>query len=211
MDKSSDHERTTRKIEERRAKGADWRRQVPLGALAEWTPPQSRRDPIEVLIEQGEHRIPELLPERYKRMKADAFAFLRGAAAIMAADLAAGPSTGLRVQACGDCHLANFGAYATPEGTAVFDVNDFDETLPAPFEWDVKRLATSFALAGRAASQPDKTCRTVARTVALAYRLHLVELLRLPPLEAWRSVIRIGDVLAHIEDPKLRNREERRL
>ena len=105
--------------------------------------------PIEILIEQGKSRIAELLPIRYARMKADPFAFLRGAAAIMAGDLASGPATGLRLQTGGDCHLANFGAYATPEGTPVFDMNDFDETLPAPFEWDVKRLAASLAVAGQ--------------------------------------------------------------
>ena len=125
----------------------------------EWQPPANRRDPVEILIEQGKNRIEELLPVRYARMKADPFAFLRGAAAIMAADLASLPATGLRVQSCGDCHLANFGAYASPEGTPVFDINDFDETLPAPFEWDVKRLATSLAVAGRVAHMPEHDCR----------------------------------------------------
>jgi uncharacterized protein (DUF2252 family) len=210
MDKSSDHERTTRKLEEQRAKGADWRRQVPLGALAEWTPPQSRRDPVEVLIEQGKHHIPELLPERYKRMKPDAFAFLRGAAAIMAADLAAGPSTGLRVQACGDCHLANFGAYATPEGTAVFDVNDFDETLPAPFEWDVKRLAASLAVAGRVAKASERECRFLARTAAKSYRRHLGELALLSPLAAWSSRIDLAGAIADIDSNKIRHKIEKR-
>src|ERR1700732_3117042 len=108
MPRSLDPGHVSPRLEERRAKGAEWRRQVPLGALAEWIPPQSRRDPIEVLIEQGQDRIPELLPERYKRMRPDAFAFLRGAAAIMAADLAAGPCTGLRVQACGGLPSAHF-------------------------------------------------------------------------------------------------------
>src|SRR5262249_10919764 len=109
------------------------------------------------------------------------FAFLRGAAAIMAADLASGPTTGLRVQACGDCHLANFGAYATPEGTAIFDVNDFDETLPAPFEWDVKRLAASLAVAGRVAGVSDREARQLARTAAKNYRRHLEQLALLSP------------------------------
>src|SRR5215469_2913063 len=130
MKRPSDHGNTAESLDERRAKGAEWRRQVPLGAHAEWKAPLDRADPVETLIEQGKTRIAELLPIRYARMKADPFAFLRGAAAIMAADLASGPTTGLRVQTCGDCHLANFGAYATPEGTPVFDVNDFDETLP---------------------------------------------------------------------------------
>src|ERR1700730_6716536 len=210
MDRSSDHGRRMPKIEERRAKGAEWRHQVPLGALAEWTPPQSRRDPVEVLVEQGKQRIPELLPVRYARMKVDAFAFLRGAAAIMAADLAAGPSTGLRVQACGDCHLANFGAYASPEGTPVFDVNDFDETIPAPFEWDVKRLAASLAVAGRVAKASDRECRLLARTAAKSYRRHLGRLALLPPLAAWSAHIDLAGAIADIDSNRIRERIERR-
>src|SRR5215472_7638915 len=133
MDRPPDHGHVMEALDDRRRKGAEWRRQVPLGAHAEWKAPADRTDPVEILIGQGSTRIAELLPIRYARMKTDPFAFLRGAAAIMAADLAHGPTTGIRVQACGDCHLANFGAYATPEGNPVFDVNDFDETLPAPF------------------------------------------------------------------------------
>jgi hypothetical protein len=156
IDDTSPHRRQSRaaKLSERRALGAEWRDRVPIAAHAEWQPLANRPDPVEILIEQGSSRIPELLPVRYARMKTDPFAFLRGAAAIMAGDLASAPATGLRLQSCGDCHLANFGAYATPEGTPVFDVNDFDETLPAPFEWDVKRLAASLAVAGRVARMP---------------------------------------------------------
>src|SRR5260370_22870848 len=144
-----------RRIDDRRAIGVEWRQKVPRGAHGEWTPPGNRPDPVDILIAQGRERIPELLPVLYARMKTDPFAFLRGAAAVMAADLAANPTTGLRVQSCGDCHLANFGSYATPEGTPVFDVNDFDETLPTPFEWDVKRLTVSLVVAGLVASRPD--------------------------------------------------------
>src|SRR6202023_2621710 len=121
MDRSSDHRRSLSRLDERRARGAEWRRRVPLSAQADGQPPASRRDPVEVLIEQGKNRIAELLPLRYARMKCDPFAFLRGAAAIMAADLGAGPSSGLRRQALGCWSLANFGAYASPEGTPVFD------------------------------------------------------------------------------------------
>src|SRR5437867_2574004 len=198
MDRSSDRKRASPKIDERRAKGAEWRCLVPLSAQAEWNPAQRRRDPVEVLIEQGKSRIAELLPLRYKRMTPDAFAFLRGAAAIMAADLAAGPLTGLRVQACGDCHLANFGAYATPEGTAVFDVNDFDETIPAAFEWDVKRLAASLAVAGRVAKAPDRECRLLARAAVKSYRRHLGRLALLPPLAAWSSKVDLAGAIADI-------------
>jgi uncharacterized protein (DUF2252 family) len=197
-------------IEERQAKGAEWRRRVPLRALAEWNPPANRADPAQVLIDQGKDRIAELLPERYKRMRCDPFAFLRGAAAIMAADLASGPSTGLRVHACGDCHLANFGAYAAPEGTPVFDVNDFDETLPAPFEWDVKRLAASLAVAGQVARMPGRECRRLARTATEDYRRHLAHLARLSPLEAWSSRIDLAAALAAVEPAKIRRKIAKR-
>jgi len=172
--------------------------------------PANRADPIEVLIEQGKNRIAELLPLRYARMKTDPFAFLRGAAAIMAADLASGPSTGLRVEVCGDCHLANFGAYATPEGTPVFDVNDFDETLPAPFEWDVKRLAASLAVAGRVAKMPGRECRQLARTAAKGYRRHLGELALLSPLAAWSSRIDLAGAIADVGSNKMRHKIEQR-
>ena len=148
---------------QRRAVGNGWRRQMPRSTQGAWQPAADRRDPVDILIEQGESRIQDLLPVRYARMKADPFAFLRGAAAVMAADLGAMPATGLRVQSCGDCHLANFGSYATPEGTPVFDINDFDETLPAPFEWDVKRLATSLVVSGRVGGSSEKACRRLAR------------------------------------------------
>jgi hypothetical protein len=198
------------RLDERRAEGAEWRRQVPLSAQAEWKAPADRADPVGILIGQGRTLIAELLPIRYARMKTDPFAFLRGAAAIMAADLASGPTTGLRVQACGDCHLANFGAYASPEGTPVFDVNDFDETLPAPFEWDVKRLAASLAVAGRVAGAPDREARLLARIATKNYRHHLGQLALLSPLEAWSSRIDLVDATADADSPKIRRNIERR-
>jgi uncharacterized protein (DUF2252 family) len=210
MNKSSDHGHVAPKIGERRAKGAEWRRQVPFSAQAEWKAPANRADPVEILITQGKNRIAELLPVRYARMKADPFAFLRGAAAIMAADLAAGSSTGLRVQACGDCHLANFGGYASPEGTPVFDVNDFDETLPAPFEWDVKRLAASLAVAGRVAKMPGRECRQLARIAAKGYRRHLGELALLSPLAAWSSRIDLAGAIADVDSNRIRHKIEQR-
>src|SRR5262245_20556015 len=129
---------------------------------------------------------------------------------VMAADLAPGPTTGLRVQACGDCHLANFGAYATPEGTPVFDVNDFDETLPAPFEWDVKRLAVSLAVAGRVSGASDREARLLARTATKHYRRHLGQLALLSPLEAWSSRIDLAGAIAEIGSPKTRRKIEKR-
>jgi uncharacterized protein (DUF2252 family) len=144
-------------------------------------------------------------------MRASAFAFFRGAAAIMAADLADTPTTGLWVQASGDCHLANFGILASPEGTPVFDVNDFDETLPAPFEWDVKRLATSFAVDALARDLGDKTARRLAAGTVCAYRRHMHELARLDPLTSWRSHVNVAEVLQGIDEAKLRERELKRL
>ena len=204
---SSDH----RRLDERRATGVEWRRRIPLDAHAEWKSPGGRPDPVEILIEQGRTRIKELLPVRYARMQADPFAFLRGAAAIMAADLGSLPGTGLRVQSCGDCHLANFGSYATPEGTPIFDINDFDETLPAPFEWDLKRLAASLTVAGRVAAMSERDSRRLARIAAQSYREHLARLARLAPLDAWSTRIDLATALAEVDSTKIRRRLEKRL
>ncbi len=205
---SSHHQR---RLAERYAVGVDWRQKVPLDAHAEWTPPANRTDPLDILIAQGRERIAELLPVRYARMKTDPFAFLRGAAAIMAVDLAGNPATGLRVQSCGDCHLANFGSYETPEGTPVFDVNDFDETLPAAFEWDVKRLAASLVVAGRVAAMPDRDCRRLARIAAKSYREQLFDLARLTPLDAWNMRIDLGGAVADVDTSKIRRQLKKRL
>jgi uncharacterized protein (DUF2252 family) len=199
------------RLDERRAIGVEWRHKVPLSAHAEWTPPAIRCDPVDILIAQGRDRVPELLPERYARMKTDQFAFLRGAAAVMAADLASGPTTDLRVQSCGDCHLANFGSYATPEGTPVFDINDFDETLPAPFEWDVKRLAASLVVAGRVAAMPEADCGHLARVAARSYRTQLAHFADLAPLDAWNTRIDLSAALDDIDPPKLRRKLRKRL
>ncbi len=187
------------------------RESVPRSAHAEWSPSTDRADPVAILIEQGKSRIQELLPVRYARMKADPFAFLRGAAAVMAMDLAKTAKTKIRVQSCGDAHLANFGAYATPEGTPVFDINDFDETLPAPFEWDVKRLAASLAVAGRVAQSSKKECKRLAFNAARAYREHMAELAPLPPLEAWSRRIDLTHAIAGIDSAKLRETLKARL
>jgi uncharacterized protein (DUF2252 family) len=131
------------------AEGKAIRETCPRESHADWKPPADRSDAIVILEASDKGRLPELIPVRYRRMIPSPFVFFRGAAAIMAADLAHTPATGIRVQACGDAHLMNFGAFATPERRLIFDINDFDETLPAPWEWDVKRLATSFLIASR--------------------------------------------------------------
>ena len=136
-------------VTQRRAVGRALRTTTPRSSHAAWTPPADRPDPIELLEAQAQTRLSDLVPIRYGRMLASPFAFLRGSAAVMAHDLASTPVSGLTVQLCGDCHLSNFGAFASPERTLVFDINDFDETLPGPWEWDLKRLAASFLVAGR--------------------------------------------------------------
>jgi uncharacterized protein (DUF2252 family) len=205
------HASANRTVEERTKVGLNMRQRVPRGAQAEWSPPADRADPVSIVIEQGKNRIQELLPVRYARMKADPFAFLRGAAALMVADLERTPSTGIPVQACGDAHLANFGTYATPEGTPVFDINDFDETLPAPFEWDLKRLAASLVVAGRVAQSSRKECLALARTAARAYREHIAELAPLPPLVAWSRRIDLAEAIADIDSANLRDKLKVRL
>src|SRR5262249_13469161 len=194
----------TRSPEERRQVGAALRRKVSRSAQGEWAPAVDRSDPVAILIEQGKKRVQELLPIRYARMRADPLAFLRGAAAVMAADLVHTPASGIRMQVCGDAHLRNFGSYATPEGLPVFDINDFDETLPAPFEWDLKRLATSLVVAGRVAGYPDKTARGLACSAARSYREHTTTLARLPPVDAWNQRIDLAGAIAEIDQPKVR-------
>ncbi len=196
---------------ERRKAGRALRQALPRRAHTAWAAPAGRADPVQMLIESGRHRIQRLLPIRYARMNASAFAFLRGAAAIMAADLAATPASGLVVQAGGDCHLANFGTYASPEGTPVFDVNDFDETLAAPFEWDVKRLAASFAVAARDRRMNDRQAGNLARAACRAYRERMAVLARMGPLQVWRARIDVTSVLSSIGDARLREREAKRL
>ena len=152
-----------------------------------------------------------MVPIRFGRMLVSPFTFFRGAAAVMAADLAKTPATGLRVQACGDCHLLNFGVFATPERNLIFDINDFDETLPAPWEWDIKRLATSFVLAGRDNRYDADDCRDSAVAVVRAYREHLAELAKSTVLEAWYSKLDIRKIIEATDDPELREFRERRL
>jgi uncharacterized protein (DUF2252 family) len=198
-----------RPAKDRQAAGRALRKEVPRGAQAEWSKPANRADPVTALAESLRQNISHLLPIRYDRMSASPATFLRGAASIMAADLSHTPSSGLWVQACGDCHLHNFGTFATPEGTPIFDINDFDETLPAPFEWDLKRLATSFVLEARSRGLSGRIGRQLARTAILAYRVHMRSLVLLPPLDLWRAKVNVMEVVDAIEDPKVRERESR--
>ena len=175
-------------------RGRERRSLVPRSSHAQWVPPADRPDPITVLEEQAKTRVPDLTPIRYGRMIASPFACFRGAAAPMAWDLAHTPTPDIRVQACGDAHLLNFGMYAAPDRRLVFDVNDFDETLPAPFEWDVKRLAASFAVAGRDNGFNDRDAHAAARLAARSYRTEMARSAAMPFLKVWYSRIDIDEV-----------------
>src|SRR5262249_46155708 len=173
------------------------RKGVPRSAHGDWSASANRRDPIEVLEEQGLTRLPELAPVRYGRMATSPFAFFRGSAAVMAMDLAATPTTGLRVQACGDAHVANFGKFATPERNLVFDLNDFDETLPGPWGWDVKRLAASLYIVARERGFSPGSCAQVVAASCGTYRDRMRRAAPMQTLELWYERIEVGDVLAH--------------
>ncbi len=169
-------------------------------------PPGSERDPVAILAESDPQRLPNLLPIRYQRMAQSSFTFLRGAAAVMAHDLAELPKLGIPVQACGDCHLMNFGAFNTPEGRMLFDINDFDETLPGvDFTVDLKRLVASVAVAARDAGISDKRAKALARSVARTYREFIRELAEETPLEVWYARMDIEREVRLIADAKLRD------
>jgi uncharacterized protein (DUF2252 family) len=174
-------------VKERMAAGKALRERVPRTSHAKWVPRADRPGPIELLKNSDRGRLPELLPIRYGRMRQSPFSFFRGASALMAADLSATPSTGIRVQACGDCHVSNFGGFASPERRLIFDINDFDETLPAPWEWDVKRLAASVVLSGRQISAAERNCADAVCVMAESYRQHMRKYAEMHALEVWYS------------------------
>jgi uncharacterized protein (DUF2252 family) len=181
---------------ERQEAGRAARKEVPRSAHAEWSPAPDR-DPVAVLTAQGETRVAELLPIRYGRMAESPFAFFRGAAAVMARDLSTTPVSGFTVQACGDAHVSNFGKFATPERNLVFDINDFDETLPGPWEWDVKRLAVSLHVVARQRGFRTEAADEVVVAAARAYRERILECSQLRLLERWYARTDYEDVIAH--------------
>jgi uncharacterized protein (DUF2252 family) len=198
--------------DEWRARGRARRERVALTEHARWDPPHKRPDPITILEAQAETRVPDLVPIRHGRMLTSPFAYYRGAAAPMAWDLAHTPTTELRVQCCGDAHLLNFGMFAAPDRRLVFDVNDFDETLPAPFEWDVKRLAASFAVAARDNGFSDEEARTAARRCANSYRTEMARYATMRFLNVWYSRINVDEVtrLFDAVQPKKAVRQRRK-
>ena len=197
---------------ERVAAGKAARQRAPRSSHGEWEPAVERPDPVDVLERQAADRVAELVPLRYGRMLVSPFTFYRGAAAIMAADLAAAPSSGYWVQACGDAHLSNFGGFASPARGLVVDVNDFDETLPGPWEWDVKRLAASFEIGARDRGFDDAERTAIARTAARAYREHMRELAQLSNLDVWYrrvDIEQIREAFAPMASKEERKRFER--
>ena len=180
---------------ERAERGKAARAKVPRSSHGEWASAADRRDPLDLLAEQATTRVPDLVPIRHGRMAASAFAFYRGAAYGMAADLAPAPRSGLNVQLCGDAHLANFGGFASPERSLVFDINDFDETLPGPFEWDVKRLAASLDIAARS-RQIDAKARTAIVTAAVcSYREAIRTFATMSNLDVWYTHLDVDTIL----------------
>src|ERR1700683_2908310 len=182
--------------DDRVARGKAAREQSPRSAHGVWERPSGRRDPVEVLEEQSSLRVPELVPVRYGRMLLSPFTFFRGAASVMASDLAGVSRTGLRSQLSGDAHLSNFGIFAAPDRRLVFGANDFDETLPGPFEWDVKRLVASFAVAGRDRGFSERERRVVNLSAARAYRMAMLGFAGARTLDVWYARLEVDEIAA---------------
>jgi len=180
---------------ERAERGKAVRGELRRSAHADWEPAPKRRDPLDLLQEQAETRLPELAPIRYGRMLASPFMFFRGSAYLMAADLADGPRTGLHAQLCGDAHLSNFGIWAAPDRRLVFGINDFDETLPGPFEWDVKRLVASFAVAGRDRGFNEAIRRSVVMATSGEYRAAMARFAEMRNIDVWYARLDVAGIV----------------
>jgi uncharacterized protein (DUF2252 family) len=196
-------------LAERAANGRAARADVPRSVHATWQPSANRPDPVAMLEEQGETRVPELVPIRYGRMLVSPFTFYRGAAYLMASDLSNIPSTRQVVQLCGDAHLSNFGVFAAPDRRLVFSINDFDETLPGPFEWDVKRLVTSFEVAGRDRGFDTKQRRTANLAVLQAYREAMDDMAQMRTLDLWYTRLDVDDIAAQVQQQMKRSQQKR--
>jgi uncharacterized protein (DUF2252 family) len=196
---------------ERYAAGKALRTACPRKAHAHWKASSNRPDAVKLVLQAEKERLPDLLPLRHGRMSRSAFTFYRGAALTMATDLATTPSSGIRVQCCGDAHLCNFGGYATPERKVVFSINDLDETLPAPWEWDLKRLSASFVIACRDNGLTDAIAKDVALTCARTYRESMAEFSRMRTLDLWYRMLLADELVAGIQDRALRRRAVQRL
>ncbi len=197
--------------EELYALGKSLRQKTPRETHAAWHVPHHRRDPIALMEESNQGRIAHLIPVRHGRMLVSPFTFYRGAALNMAADLAQTPASGIRVQACGDCHLMNFGSYATPERRVIFDINDLDETLPAPWEWDVKRLTASFVLACRDNGFGNDVAREAVLNCVRSYRKRMFEYSEMHVMDVWYASIDVEDLIPKIKDADAARRVQKRL
>jgi uncharacterized protein (DUF2252 family) len=182
-------------VKRREAEGKQARKQTPRSSHAEWKPAKDREDPVAILEGQAESRVQELVPIRYGRMLVSPFTFYRGAAAIMAADLAETPTSGLRAQLCGDAHLSNFGVFASPEREMLFDINDFDETLPGPWEWDLKRLAVSLCVAGRDRNLSKQEVADILVWTAQAYRQSMRGFAQMSNLDVWYASLNAENIM----------------
>jgi len=191
--------------------GEDLRAKIPRSSHASWKPARGRPDPLRLIKESDKGRVSELIPIRHGRMMKSPFTFYRGAALNMASDLASTPASGIRVQACGDAHLLNFGVYASPERRLIFDVNDLDETLPAPWEWDVKRLATSFVLACRSNGLSEDDARDAALACARSYHKHIADFSQMRALDVWYSSVDVEQMLPQIKNAESRKRFRKRI
>ncbi len=186
---ANQHIHQTGALVHRLAAGKALRKKISRSSHAEWSPAADRPDPVSLLEEQNRTRLSNLVPLRFERMSASPFSFLRGTAIVMAADLAATPVSGIRVQLCGDAHLNNFGIFATPERNQIFDLNDFDETLPGPWEYDVKRLAASIIVAGRNNGFPRDLNRQAVLSCIASYRQRMWEYSEMRHLDVWYARI----------------------
>jgi uncharacterized protein (DUF2252 family) len=193
---------------ERKQEGKDKRNEVPRESHAEFEPETDRLDPVSVIKKSSEGRMEHLVPIRYGRMSKSAFAFLRGSASLMAMDIATTATSDIRVQACGDCHLVNFGLFATPERNLIFDINDFDETLPAPFEWDIKRLAASAYVASRNNKFSEKDCKIVTRSCVEAYREAIAKFASMKVLDVWYAKLDMDTIISLSPDEQAKRRRQ---
>jgi uncharacterized protein (DUF2252 family) len=196
---------------ERYEMGKQMRKNCPRSTHAKWKFKGNRPDPVDLIIEGNKDRIPKLVPLRHGRMGRSPFTFYRGAAIIMASDLSGTPVTGMKVQACGDAHLCNFGAFATPERNVIFSINDLDETLPAPWEWDVKRLAASFIVACRNNNLNDTVAREAVLECVRSYRENMMTFSEMRTMELWHYSLGPDQLIAKLKDPELRRRGWKRL
>jgi uncharacterized protein (DUF2252 family) len=193
------------------ARGENLRKKCPRSSHAIWEPPLNRPDPVQMVLQGDQGRIPQLIPIRHGRMLQSPFTYYRGAALAMAVDLANLPTTGARVQACGDAHLGNFRCFATPERRVIFDIHDLDETLPAPWEWDLKRLATSFVIASRNNGLSDKRAQETVLTCVRSYREHMARFSEMRALDVWYFRLDADQLVDEIEDSEIRGRAKKRL